>query len=69
MSDAKRGDKSYMVGKAKSEEIKKKISDATSGENHYMFGKKQPIVVCTHCGKSGGERAMKQWHFDNCKGK
>ena len=26
-----------------------------------------PIVTCPHCGKNGGERAMKRWHFDLCK--
>ena len=25
------------------------------------------ILVCIHCGKSGGEGSMKRWHFDNCK--
>ena len=24
-------------------------------------------VSCPHCGKLGGSRAMKRWHFDNCK--
>jgi hypothetical protein len=24
-------------------------------------------VVCEHCNKKGGPRAMKRWHFDNCK--
>ena len=27
------------------------------------------IVICQHCGKSGGKAAMKRWHFDNCKHK
>jgi hypothetical protein len=26
-------------------------------------------VVCEYCGKKGGPRAMKRWHFDNCKKK
>lgn len=28
---------------------------------------KDEIVVCPHCGKSGGLKRMKQVHFDNCK--
>ena len=32
-----------------------------------QLGRKEPIVVCPHCGKSGGNRAMKGWHFDRCK--
>lgn len=23
-------------------------------------------ATCPHCGKTGGEKAMKRWHFDNC---
>ena len=26
-------------------------------------------VTCNHCGKEGQSRAMKRWHFDNCKKK
>jgi hypothetical protein len=31
------------------------------------IGKKQQIVSCPHCGKSGGAATMPRWHFDNCK--
>ena len=27
------------------------------------------IVKCPHCSKKGQSRAMKRWHFDNCKHK
>jgi urocanate hydratase len=27
------------------------------------------ILVCPYCSKSGGSKAMKQWHFNNCKNK
>jgi hypothetical protein len=30
-------------------------------------GRKQMLVRCPHCEKSGGHRNMKRWHFDNCK--
>ena len=30
-------------------------------------GVKQEIVICTHCNQTGGIRAMKRYHFDNCK--
>ena len=26
----------------------------------------QQLVVCPHCGKSGGVSNMKRYHFDNC---
>lgn len=31
------------------------------------LGIKHNIITCPHCGKSGGERAIKRWHFDKCK--
>jgi hypothetical protein len=28
----------------------------------------KPIIICPHCGKAGGGRAlMNRWHFDHCK--
>lgn len=31
-------------------------------------GREKPIVLCPHCGKTGGGQAlMNRWHFDNCK--
>ena len=33
----------------------------------YLTGIKHPTIQCPHCNKSGGERAMKRWHFDKCK--
>jgi hypothetical protein len=32
-----------------------------------LTGIQQKIVKCPHCTISGGSRAMKRWHFDNCK--
>ena len=43
-----------------SEETKMKISLS-------LIDKKQNTVKCPHCHKLGGERAMKRWHFENCK--
>ena len=40
-----------------------------SGKDNFMFGKKQEIVTCPYCGKSGGKSGMIQWHFENCKDK
>lgn len=34
-------------------------------ESH--LGIKHEIVSCPHCNKQGGKRAMKRWHFSNCK--
>lgn len=34
-----------------------------------QLGVKQPKSECPHCNKVGGNRAMKQWHFDNCQSK
>lgn len=44
----------------RTEEHKQLISDS-------LKGVKQEIAECPWCGSSGGIRAMKRWHFDNCK--
>lgn len=38
-----------------------------TGELHPTYGMKYELVVCPHCGKTGGGGAMNRWHFDNCK--
>lgn len=43
----------------KSEEELKRLSERKKGEI-------QPVLVCPHCGKSGGF-AMKRWHFERCR--
>ena len=54
------GEKSPMWGKTHSEETKQKMSLAKKG-------KKQSVVCCPHCNKTGGITNMKRYHFDNCK--
>ena len=34
-----------------------------------MVGRSKSKIECPHCHKIGGFPQMKQWHFDNCKGK
>lgn len=29
-------------------------------------GRKQELVICPHCGKTGGHISMKRYHFDKC---
>jgi hypothetical protein len=45
--------------KKRSQETRDKISAAQKD-------KRQKSVTCPHCNKSGGIRAMKRYHFDNC---
>lgn len=45
---------------SKTEDHKNKISES-------LLGKKQDIIQCPHCNKTGGCRSMKRWHFDNCE--
>jgi hypothetical protein len=46
----------------------KKLSDETKAKmSATRIGKMRPIIMCPHCGKSGGEGIMHRWHFDNCK--
>jgi len=47
-------------GVPKSESHKEKLREANLGIKH-------KIITCPHCGKEGGERIIKRWHFNNCK--
>lgn len=51
-----------MSGIAKTAEHKKKLSDAAKKQVRQI----QPIVMCPHCGKTGGSGTMPRWHFDRC---
>ena len=49
------------------------IGGATNRDSGHMSrigkqwkGKKQALLTCPHCNKSGGN-TMLRWHFDNCK--
>ena len=67
------------AGTIRTEENKRKISESLMGNvvpketrskiSSTMKGRKQPIVICPHCNKSGGQNAMTRRHFDNCKQK
>jgi len=67
-----------LKGKPKSDLHKKKISESLKGRARSadaikktadaLRGKKQKIIICPHCNKSGGT-TMHRWHFDNCKEK
>ena len=50
-----------LTGKTKPTSTKEKISESVK----QSFVKKD--ATCPHCGKTGGDRAMKRWHFDNCR--
>lgn len=56
-------------GKNKSEETRKKLSEAAKGKIPWNKGKKRKQLTCPHCGKIGGNGLMQRWHFDNCKTK
>jgi len=54
-------------GKNKSEETKRKISEARKGSVPWNKGQPRKKIICPHCGKEGGEGLMQRWHFNNCK--
>ena len=54
-----------IASQSKSDQHKINISNALKKS----VKTKQKTVSCPYCGKSGGERAMKRWHFKNCKNK
>jgi len=67
------------TGRVHSEETKLKMSKSAKGriiseeqkEKIREARKKQVIetiqITCPHCGKTGGNRIMPRYHFDNCK--
>jgi hypothetical protein len=52
------------VGTFMSAELRDRISKTLTGKTK---GIKDPIVTCPHCNVTGGNGAMKRWHFDKCK--
>ena len=64
------------IGKSKTNEHKEKLRQANIGKprdpvaskktGDALRGKKHRIIVCPHCGNSGGYTAMKRWHFERC---
>ncbi len=61
-SGVKRNHETYSAG------AKKQWADPKQREKRIlaMRGKRE-IVVCPHCGKSGGGGNMRRYHFDRCK--
>jgi len=61
-----------LTGRKASEETKEKQSQSRKKflAQNPDYGKgPQKIVICPHCGKSGGYSNMTRYHFDNCKHK
>jgi hypothetical protein len=50
-------------------DLKATTPEANEKRSKSLTGKQKPVILCPHCGKSGGAPQMKQWHFDKCKGK
>ena len=68
LSENTSGDKHHFFGKPCSDSRREAIRAATKGvKKSTTVNMLQEKVECPHCGKIGGCRAMKQWHFDNCK--
>jgi hypothetical protein len=68
------GDKNPFYGKHHSEESKKIIGEASKKRAKRIYNQRlqqgnhpNNNCVCPHCNKEGQYRAMKRWHFDNCK--
>ena len=81
MSDAHKTRTLYASGWKMSNEGKrlqsiaqKRFADSLTKEErkeHYFnsgqYKQNNSITECPHCGKEGQYRAMKRWHFDNCR--
>jgi hypothetical protein len=61
------GEEAPMYGKKHSEDSKHKMSIAKKGKSSPLKNKKQEIVICPYCDKSGGKSNMMRWHFEKCK--
>lgn len=63
--------KSYVKTDEHKTNISTSMIGVNKGKKHLNRKKRDPvvtrIVVCPHCGKSGGIHGMTRWHFDNCK--
>jgi hypothetical protein len=55
-----KGKTPHNKGKPNSDKTRAKISKS-------LTGKTQTKIICPHCNKTGGNTAMKRYHFDNCK--
>lgn len=52
----------FLIGEKSRERAKTQYEERLKIGNH-----PNNFVNCPHCGKYGQFRAMKRWHFDNCK--
>ncbi|UMO77240.1 putative SEG-like homing endonuclease [Stenotrophomonas maltophilia phage vB_SmaM_Ps15] len=72
--------KEFNVAKASDPEFREKLTKARNSRPVEASGwvlteatktkmrKPKPVLICPHCGATGGAPAMTRWHFDNCKG-
>jgi group I intron endonuclease len=73
------GSNNPMYGKPRTEDVKEKLREANLGKkasdetrarmSRMRKGKTQQVISCPHCPKTGGNSAMKRYHFDRCKQK
>jgi hypothetical protein len=61
----------YYVGynAGKKHEVPHTNRGHNKGKTWKQKEKRNNIVTCPHCGKSGDASGHKRWHFDNCKQK
>ena len=58
----------WQKGRHLSEEMKRKLSESAKRRVvHGNTGKKNEVVECPHCKKTGGAGVMQRWHFDRCR--
>ena len=67
--ETKQRKSSSLKGRKITWDLKATTPEANQRRSQSLTGKQKPVIICPHCGKSGGAPQMKQWHFDNCKEK
>lgn len=71
---SQKGENNSFYGKRHDEEAKKKIGESSKKRAKGVYEKRieegnhpNNTTTCPHCEKIGQYRAMKRWHFNNCK--
>jgi len=53
----------FLGGEIQRKSARKRIANGS----HNLSKENRKTVSCPYCPKTGDERLMKRWHFDNCK--
>lgn len=67
MKNNNAGKNNPFFGRQHSPEVRSKMKKPKSKEHIQKMKAPKKVLVCPHCGKSGGNGNMQRWHFDHCQ--